>query len=228
MLRYTASSAAFCSSSSRASARITDSTEPCPPSVSVRAVPAAWSSSPASARRVSADTLRASASARRTRTDGWCSPRSIWLRYGLERLVRSASWRSDRLASLRWLRMNAPRAFIWASHGSTMPHLAPGSVVAVAPPQPWVSLTRSAIAPAPGLAYAAPSVAKYTEHHAARRPGYGQPRGEGGKSGGLGRGGRLLGRRLGAEQRRGRLEHVLGELPLGRGKLLGEVVRTRH
>ena len=34
-----------------------------------------------------------------TRTDGSWSPRSSWLRYGLDTCVRSASWRSERLAS---------------------------------------------------------------------------------------------------------------------------------
>src|SRR5262249_7336761 len=129
MLRYTASKAAFCSSSSRASARITDSTEPGPSPVPPRAASAPCSSSPASASSVSADTLSASASSSRTRTDGWCSPRSIWLRYGFDRLVSSASWRSDRFASLRWVRMKLPRAFIWASHASVMGHLAPGPMI---------------------------------------------------------------------------------------------------
>src|SRR6516164_3540838 len=120
MLRYTASRAAFCSSSRRESARITDSTAPGPAPPSPRAVSAPCSSRPASASSVSADKLSASASNRRTRTDGWCRPRSIWLRYGFERLVSSASWRSDRFASLRWLRIKLPRVFIWASQASVM------------------------------------------------------------------------------------------------------------
>ena len=56
---------------------------------------------------VSADTLSASESSLRTRTEGWCMPRSTWLRYGWESLVISASWRRESWASSRWLRMNA-------------------------------------------------------------------------------------------------------------------------
>src|SRR5215469_9805215 len=75
-------------------------------------------SRPACASRVSAETFSASEISRITRTDGWCRPRSIWLRYGLDSLVRSASCRSERLASLRLLRMKAPSACIWESHDS--------------------------------------------------------------------------------------------------------------
>ena len=39
---------------------------------------------PACSNKVSADTFNASAIDLRTRTDGSCSPRSTWLRYGLE------------------------------------------------------------------------------------------------------------------------------------------------
>src|ERR1017187_8744848 len=53
-----------------------------------------------------------------TRIDGWCRPRSIWLRYGFDSRVFSASWRSERLASFRRRRMNSPSASIWVSHGS--------------------------------------------------------------------------------------------------------------
>src|SRR5438552_8980769 len=75
---------------------------------------------PAWARSVSAETLSAPESALSTRTDGWCRPRSTWLRYGLDRLVSSASWRSERLARLRCSRMKAPSASRCASHGSVM------------------------------------------------------------------------------------------------------------
>src|SRR4029077_11631720 len=75
---------------------------------------------PAWARSVSAETLSAPESALSTRTDGWCRPRSTWLRYGVDRLVSSASWRSDRLARLRCSRMKAPSASRCASHGSVM------------------------------------------------------------------------------------------------------------
>src|SRR5690242_14578564 len=88
----------------------------CPPGT---VAAAAWSR-PAWVRSVSADTLSASESRRSTRTDGWCSPRSIWLRYGLERRVRSASWRRVRLALLRRSRMYAPSACICVSSWSFM------------------------------------------------------------------------------------------------------------
>ena len=35
------------------------------------------------------------------RMDGWCSPRSSWLRYAFERSVNAASSRSESFASLR-------------------------------------------------------------------------------------------------------------------------------
>src|SRR4029077_11909856 len=73
---------------------------------------------PAWAISVSADTLSASEICLSTRTEGWCRPRSIWLRYGFDRWVSSASWRRDRLAIRRWVRMNAPSASRCDSHGS--------------------------------------------------------------------------------------------------------------
>src|SRR5215471_21824958 len=99
--------------------------------------------------------------------------------------------------------MNAPRAFIWASHASTMPHLAPRPNRRRRAMLSHLSLNILSMTPRGG-------------------PYAGRRAASAGKSGGLGRGGRLLARRLGAEQRGGRLEHVLGELPLGREKLLGE------
>ena len=78
---------------------------------------------PAWAISVSAETLSALEIALSTRTDGWCKPRSTWLRYGLDRLVSSASWRSDRFARLRCSWMKAPSASRCASHGSVTTHL---------------------------------------------------------------------------------------------------------
>jgi len=59
---------------------------------------AAW------ANRSPTERLRASAKDLITLMDGWCRPRSIWLRYGLDTLVSSASWRRLSWASWRWLR----------------------------------------------------------------------------------------------------------------------------
>src|SRR5580704_17360065 len=73
---------------------------------------------PAWVMSVSAETLSAPEMALSTRTEGWCRPRSTWLRYGLDRWVSSASWRSDRLAIRRWVRMKAPSASRCDSHGS--------------------------------------------------------------------------------------------------------------
>src|SRR5438045_1758316 len=97
---------------------------------------------PAWASSVSAETFRAPESALSTRTDGWCRPRSTWLRYGLDRLVSSASWRSDRLARLRCSRMKAPSASRCASHGSVM---------AAPPPTVLLSIVRASTG-VPGLA----------------------------------------------------------------------------
>src|SRR5215831_13798028 len=215
MLRYTASKAAFCSSSSRASARITDSTEP-GSSVSPPVASAPCSSRPASASSVSADTLSASASSRKTRTDGWCRPRSIWLRYGFERLVSSASWRSDRFASLRWLWMKLPRAFIWASHASVMVTTLLGFEFNLANNTEHNDRTAGRCRAAARLSLPAQPAAT----------GGGGLSRQAGPPGSLGRGARLLGGggRLAVEQRRGRVQHVLGELPLRREQLLGEVV----
>src|SRR5436305_353620 len=91
---------------------------------------------------VSAETLSAPEMALSTRTDGWCRPRSTWLRYGLDRLVSSASWRSDRLARLRCSRMKAPSASRCASHGSVM---------AAPPPTVLLSIVRASTG-VPGLA----------------------------------------------------------------------------
>src|SRR6266568_5535856 len=82
------------------------------PVVAIASIRPAWAIS------VSAETLSASEMALSTRTDGWCRPRSTWLRYGLDRLVSSASWRSDRLARLRCSRMKAPSTSRCASHMS--------------------------------------------------------------------------------------------------------------
>src|SRR5262245_31146217 len=57
-----------------------------------------------------------------TRIDGSWSPRSTWLKYGFETCDISAIWRSDRLASLRCARMNAPRACSCSSRSSTERH----------------------------------------------------------------------------------------------------------
>src|ERR1700729_420333 len=112
-----------------ASASAADGAEPASAALAAAAPPG--SSKPASASSVSAETLRALDRSLRTRTDGWCSPRSIWLRYGLDRRVRSASWRSDMLASLRLLRMKEPRVSASPSLGSAIvapaPHLVIGS-----------------------------------------------------------------------------------------------------
>src|ERR1700722_7931849 len=129
MLRNTAIRALCCSALSRPSARIASSTPG--GRVPASSPPRSWRSSPAWVSRVSVDTLSASEISRMTRTDGWCSPRSIWLRYGLDRRVRSASWRSDMLASLRLLRMKEPRVSASPSLGSAIvapaPHLVIGS-----------------------------------------------------------------------------------------------------
>src|SRR5215467_1434335 len=219
MLRYTASSAAFCSSSSLASDRITDSTEPGPSSASPRAAAAPCSSRPASASSVSAETLSASASSRNTRTDGWCRPRSIWLRYGLDRLVRSASWRSDRFASLRWLRMKLPSAFIWASHAS---------VTVTSPPWAYADvLTILSNAPRGGPCQGR----RATVGSCARCNGrWNGPAGLSRRPALLGGVAGLLGSGSGVavEQRRGRVQHVLGELALRGKKLLNEVVGAGH
>src|SRR5436190_110384 len=92
----------------------------CSPSVASMGSPAIASIRPAWVISVSAETLSAPEMALSTRTEGWCRPRSTWLRYGLDRLVSSASWRSDRLARLRCSRMKAPSASRCASHGSVM------------------------------------------------------------------------------------------------------------
>ena len=75
----------------------------------------ASSSTPACVSSVSAERLSARAIDWSTRTEGSWRPRSSWLRYGLETCARSAIWRSDRLASWRWARMNAPSAWSWSS-----------------------------------------------------------------------------------------------------------------
>src|SRR5579863_410220 len=115
--------AACWASLSRWSARIADFTR------SVSTVSSAARSSPSSRpacmSSVSADTLRASDSSFSTRTEGWCRPRSTWLRYGWDTLVISATWRGERWARARWLRMNAPSASAWAAHGSLISHLRP-------------------------------------------------------------------------------------------------------
>ena len=75
MLRKTAIRAAFCDSDRSGSARMATSTcggEPLPLPLS--------SSRPAWARRVSADRLSAVAIDFSTLTEGWCRPRSNWLR----------------------------------------------------------------------------------------------------------------------------------------------------
>src|SRR5580704_9579450 len=113
--------AAFCSSLSRSSARIESSVGAGAgrlASASVLPPAATWSMRPAWAISVSADRLSASESCLSTRTEGWCKPRSIWLRYGFDRWVSSASWRRDRLAIRRWVRIKAPSASRWDSHGS--------------------------------------------------------------------------------------------------------------
>src|SRR5580693_2328003 len=115
--------AAFCSSLSRWSARIESSVGAGAgglASASVLPPAATLSMRPAWAISVSADRLSASEICLSTRTEGWCRPRSIWLRYGFDRWVSSASWRRDRLAIRRWVRMNAPSASRWDSHGSFM------------------------------------------------------------------------------------------------------------
>src|SRR3989442_10581068 len=76
------------------------------------------SSRPACDSSVSADTLRARAMERSTRTEGSWRPRSIWLKYGLETLVRSASSRSESWASLRCERMRLPSDSSCDFHGS--------------------------------------------------------------------------------------------------------------
>src|ERR1700744_2658351 len=126
MLRYTASRAAFCSSFRPSSAPLTSSVcalplwpaSARPASSASGAAPVTASIRPACARSVSAERLSASEIALSTRTDGWCRPRSTWLRYGFDRLVSSASWRSERVAILRWVRMKAPSASRWACHGA--------------------------------------------------------------------------------------------------------------
>ena len=70
---------------------------------------------PACVSSVSAETLSARAIDCSTRTEGSWRPRSSWLRYGLETWARSAICRSDRLASWRWARMNAPSEWSWSS-----------------------------------------------------------------------------------------------------------------
>src|SRR5580700_1654172 len=113
--------AAFCSSLRRSSARIESSVGAGAGGLaSASALPPAATLSirPAWAISVSADRLSASEICLSTRTEGWCRPRSIWLRYGFDRWVSSASWRRDRLAIRRWVRMNAPSASRWDSHGS--------------------------------------------------------------------------------------------------------------
>jgi len=74
---------------------------------------------PASANSVSADRPNAAAMALRTRSDGSCRPRSIWLRYGLDTALRAASSRSDICASWRCDRMNAPNICRWAAQASS-------------------------------------------------------------------------------------------------------------
>src|SRR5262245_46482615 len=54
------------------------------------------------------DTRSAAASCCRTSALGFRSPRSIWLRYGLETPACSASWRSEMRALCRRSRMNSP------------------------------------------------------------------------------------------------------------------------
>src|ERR1700750_2753161 len=116
----------------------------CSPSVASVASPAITSIRPAWVISVSAETLSAPEMALSTRTEGWCRPRSPWLRYGLDRLVSSASWRSDRLARLRCSRMKAPSASRCASHGSVMAP-PPGLVLSIVRESPGVpGLARTA------------------------------------------------------------------------------------
>src|SRR5208282_3105476 len=51
----------------------------------------------------------------RISADGRRSPRSIWLRYGLEIPASSDSRRRERRAVLRCSRMKDPRSFTWVS-----------------------------------------------------------------------------------------------------------------
>src|ERR1700742_1607887 len=167
---------------------------------------AAWSSlsrRPACTSSVSADTLSASESSLRTRTEGWCTPRSTWLRYGCESVVISASWRRESWASSRWLRMNAPSAsVVWAVHGSLITHLRPPNIADAQPgarrPVPARS-PRTAFQPVGGF-YAL-----------------------------LLRRGRLPSwrRSLAAHHGDSDLDHVLGELSLRGQQLSGEVIGIR-
>src|SRR5258708_1585606 len=211
MLWYTASSAAFWESSRAASVLMACSTPDCS-LPGVLPFSRSGSSRPASASSISADKFSASDSCFSTRTDGWCMPRSSSLRYGLDRLVSSASWRSVRLASFRWLRMKEPKASIWASHWLAISLLLGGlsGLVAQYYRQP--------------LAYRQPLRQRqpYARGHpeiAARKIGC--------SSGSLAGLLRRRGRTRGQQRRRG-LEQVLGELPLAGQQLLGEVVGARH
>src|SRR4051794_12571632 len=58
----------------------------------------------------------------RISADGLRSPRSIWLRYGLEMPAMSDSLRRERRATLRCSRMNSPRSRIrdWMSSMATV------------------------------------------------------------------------------------------------------------
>src|SRR5215469_3472432 len=160
---------------------------------------------PACASRSSADTFSASESCLSTRTDGWCMPRSSSLRYGFDKLVISASWRSVKLASLRWLRTNAPKASICASHWllMTLPSGAPVSN----PDHP-----RSHATGTRATARGRPSLSRAADRRWAA----------------LLRAVLLRIRGTDRQQRPCGLEQVLGELALARQQLLGEIVGTRH
>src|ERR1700736_5799529 len=98
-------SVCFWSSVSLASPRIASSTAGCPAALRWAAVP---SRSPAWAYIVSAEIFSAAARFFSTSADGLCSPRSIWLKYGLAIFAMSASCRSERFAISRCPRMKSP------------------------------------------------------------------------------------------------------------------------
>src|ERR1700733_9426229 len=212
MMRYTAISAAFWSSLRRSSAPITSSVRALRPlsPASARPAPSVFVPSPvtasirpACARSVSADRSSPSEIALSTRTDGWCRPRSTWLRYGFDKLVSSASWRSDRFAILRWVRMKAPSASRCPFHGSvTVTSSSSANYSTRKPPCPRLPRTMCCDTDA-SLGGCAVLLALLLL---------------------------LLLRAVVAarHQRSRRLQQFLGELTLAREKLLGEIVGAGH